>query len=83
MACVREALATLSDRGDATVLASRETFPATHAVLLNGALLQVHDLDEIHVESNSHPTVAVQPALLAAAEVGDSAEVTRACRGTR
>ncbi|PYM64839.1 MAG: hypothetical protein DMD79_05815 [Candidatus Rokuibacteriota bacterium] len=70
VACVRKALATLPDRGEATVLASQETFPAMHAVLLNGTLMQVHDLDEIHVESNSHPTVAVLPALLTAAEIG-------------
>jgi 2-methylcitrate dehydratase PrpD len=70
VACVRKALATLPDRGDSTVLGSRETVPATYAALLNGTLMQVHDLDEIHVESNSHPTVAVLPALLTAGEIG-------------
>jgi 2-methylcitrate dehydratase PrpD len=68
VACLRSALAALPDRGEATVLAARDTVPALHAALLNGTLMQVHDLDEIHVESNSHPTVAVLPALLAAAE---------------
>jgi 2-methylcitrate dehydratase PrpD len=67
--CVRKGLAMLPDRGDVSVLAAPGTYSAMHAVLLNGTMMQVHDLDEVHVESNTHPTVAVLPALLAAAEI--------------
>jgi len=63
------ALATLGERGEAGVLASAETRPISQAVLLNGTMLQVHDLDEVHLSSNTHPTVAVLPAILSLAEI--------------
>jgi 2-methylcitrate dehydratase PrpD len=62
------ALGRLEESGRATVLASPRLRPMLHAAVLNGAMMQVHDVDEAHLPSHTHPSVAVLPAALAMAE---------------
>jgi 2-methylcitrate dehydratase PrpD len=61
-------LGRLGESGQSTVLGSSSPRPLWQAVLTNGTMMQVHDFDEAHLPSHTHPTAAILPPLLAMAE---------------
>lgn len=64
-------LKVLARRGGATeasVLASGDRLPASAAAMVNGTLAHALDFDDTHLPSVLHPSSAVVPAALAAAE---------------
>ncbi|TXS09986.1 MmgE/PrpD family protein [Streptomyces sp. ms191] len=54
--------------GEATTVGSGVRLPADRAALVNGTLAHALDFDDTHLPSVLHPTAAVLPAALAAAE---------------
>ncbi|MEU4084826.1 MmgE/PrpD family protein [Streptomyces aureus] len=54
--------------GEATAVGSGAMLPADRAALVNGTLAHALDFDDTHLPSVLHPTAAVLPAALAAAE---------------
>lgn len=54
--------------GEATAVGSGLRMPADRAALVNGTLAHALDFDDTHLPSVLHPTAAVLPAALAAAE---------------
>ena len=69
-----------AEQGRATVFAFPEGLTAPTAALINGIMAHAEDYDDTHTEAVVHPSAAVVPAALAAAEeVGASgAELIRA-----
>lgn len=55
--------------GRAGVLGRSGRFPAAHAALIGGTLAHALDFDDTHLPSVLHPSAAVVPAALAAAEM--------------
>jgi 2-methylcitrate dehydratase PrpD len=56
--------------GQASVVGRGKRYPAAGAALLNGTLAHALDYDDTHLPSVLHPSGAVVPAALAAAEAG-------------
>ena len=58
--------------GDARLLWSGDRTTGDRAALVNGAMLEVLDFNETHIEAFVHPTAPVWPAVQAAAELSDA-----------
>lgn len=58
--------------GEATAVGSGLRVPADRAALVNGTLAHALDFDDTHLPSVLHPTAAVLPAALAAAEATEA-----------
>jgi 2-methylcitrate dehydratase PrpD len=58
--------------GEASALLSGDKLPASSAALVNGTLAHALDFDDTHLPSVLHPSAAVVPAALAAAEANRS-----------
>src|SRR5687767_9429127 len=54
--------------GLASIWGRRETASATNAALVNGAMVQGYELDDVHINGHLHSCAAVLPAAFAAAE---------------
>lgn len=63
-----QGVAALGGTGRSTVLGGRTPRNLAEAALLNGTAMQVHDFDDLHLPSRTHPTVVILPAALAVAE---------------
>jgi 2-methylcitrate dehydratase PrpD len=55
-------------RGQSGIIGSADRYPAASAALMNGTLAHSLDYDDTHLPSVLHPSAAVVPAALAAAE---------------
>jgi 2-methylcitrate dehydratase PrpD len=58
--------------GQASVIGRDDRYPAASAALVNGTLAHALDYDDTHLPSVLHPSAAVVPAVLAAAEASGS-----------
>jgi len=58
--------------GEASALVDGERLPASSAALVNGTLAHALDFDDTHLPSVLHPSAAIVPAALAAAEAQGS-----------
>lgn len=56
--------------GQASAVGRDKKYPAANAALLNGTLAHALDYDDTHLPSVLHPSAAVVPAAIAAAEAG-------------
>lgn len=56
--------------GESSAIGRGRKYPAANAALLNGTLAHALDYDDTHLPSVLHPSAAVVPAALAAAEAG-------------
>jgi len=76
---MREHVATLTSRGDATIVGRTETAPAPLAALVNGLANHAVELDGTHI-TEGHPSAIISPACLAMAEhvTASGAELARA-----
>jgi 2-methylcitrate dehydratase PrpD len=66
---IHQAVDRLKGSGSSTIIGHGTSRAVTDAVLINGTAMQVHDFDEAHLPSRTHPSVAILPAVLAMGEL--------------
>ena len=65
---VRAVVESWGGEGQASIIGSDDRYPASSVALVNGTLAHALDYDDTHLPSVLHPSAAVVPAALAAAE---------------